>query len=604
MVRIGKLSMQMKLAILVLGFVCIPFLVSGMIWYEKSTQSIENNAIHYSRQIVEQINDNLDSYFVELGTITSPVLTSPLVNQFLNSKNADTYDMYLMKRRVENELFLSILSVRTDIINLSIVSDDGLIVSSYEDRGSLEAFSEYKGKRTTNRTFKNFNIEGVRKVNSSNVLTITRDLRDISKNKIRAMLIIDMNYKVIPRLLENVKLGNSDLIWAMDSENRIIYHPDEQLWGKYVNEAVPTYAGLQGEEKDGFYIDQSSGKKKLIIYDDLKSTGWVIVDELPLEELIGSLMNLRYLTLAIGIILVVLVLIAVGTFTLPLTRSLLLLQKLMRKAEDGNLDVRAPEHKGKEIGSLFGSFNNMVTEIKRLIEVVHMAELKNKEMEVKQMESSLLILQSQINPHFLYNTLEVVNSYAIEAGVRPISKMLTSIAKMFRYNVGNPQKTVTLLEEIEHIQTYLSVQIERYEALVVEWDVDEGEVMQVSTVRLILQPLVENAFQHGYEEHDRKPEYLKISGRFTGDRVYVISLIDRGNGMTEATLQRMNRLFTDVTLGQMVREHQFQEKNIGLWNVHSRLRLTFGEPYGIYIRESGPNGTHMDIILPGRKRHV
>jgi two-component system sensor histidine kinase YesM len=86
MVRIRKLSMHVKLAILVLGFVLIPFLVSGMIWYEKSTQSIENNAINYSRQIVEQINDNLDSYFVELGTITSPVLTSPLVNQFLNSK--------------------------------------------------------------------------------------------------------------------------------------------------------------------------------------------------------------------------------------------------------------------------------------------------------------------------------------------------------------------------------------------------------------------------------------------------------------------------------------------------------------------------------------
>jgi two-component system sensor histidine kinase YesM len=604
MVRIRKLSMHVKLAILVLGFVCIPFLVSGMIWYEKSTQSIENNAIHYSRQIVEQINDNLDSYFVELSTITSPVLTSPLVSQFLNSKNADTYDLYLMKRKIDNELFLNILSVRTDIINLSIVSDDGLIVSSYEDRGSLEAFSEYKGNRTTNRTFKNFNIEGVRKVNSTNVLTITRDLRDISKNKIRAMLIIDVNYKVIPRLLENVKLGNSDVIWAMDSENRIIYHQDEKLWGKYVNEAVPTYTGLQGEEKNGYYIDQSSGKKKLVIYDDLKSTGWVIVDELPLEELIGSLMNLRYLTLGIGLVLVVLVLAAVGTFTLSLTRSLLLLQKLMRKAEDCNLDVRAPVHNGKEIGSLFGSFNNMVSEIKRLIEVVHLAELKQKEMEIKQMESSLLIMQSQINPHFLYNTLEVVNSYAIEAGVRPISKMVTSIAKMFRYNVGNPQKTVTLLEEIEHMQTYLSIQKERYEGLKVEWDVDEGEAMQVSTVRLILQPLVENAFQHGYEDHDRKPEYLKISGCFTDDRAYVISLIDKGNGMTEETLNRLNRLFTEVTIQQMVREHQLQEKNLGMWNVHSRLRLTYGEPYGLYIRESGPNGTQMDITLPGRKRHV
>jgi two-component system sensor histidine kinase YesM len=603
MVRIGKLSMHVKLAILVLGFVCIPFLVSGMIWYENSTRIIENNAIHYSRQIVEQVNNNLDSYFVELGTITSPVLTSPLVNQFLNSKNTDTYDMYLMKRRVENELFLNILSVRTDIINLSIVSDDGLVVSSYEDRGSLEAFREYKGNRTTNPTFKNFNIEGVRKVNSSNVLTITRDLRDISKNKISAMLIIDVNYKVIPRMLENVKLGNSDLIWVMDAENRIIYHPNEQLWGKNVNEAVPAYAG-QGEEKDGFYIDQSSGKKKLVTFDDLKSTGWVIVDELPLEELIGSLMNLRYLTLAIGIILVVLVLFAVGTFTLPLTRSLLLLEKLMRKAENGNLNVRAPQKKGKEIGSLFSSFNNMVAEIKRLVDVVHTAELKNKEMEVKQMESSLLILQSQINPHFLYNTLEVVNSYAIEAGVRPISKMVTSIAKMFRYNVGNPQKTVTLLEEIEHIQTYLSVQTERFEALKVEWDINEAEVMQVSTVRLILQPLVENALQHGYEEYNRKPEYLKISGHFTDDRAYIISLIDKGNGMPEDTLNRLNRLFKEVTLKQMVQAHQFQEKNIGLWNVHSRLRLTFGEPYGIYIRESGPSGTQMDIILPGRKRHV
>jgi two-component system sensor histidine kinase YesM len=602
--------MHVKLAILVLGFVCIPFLVSGAIWYERSTRIIENNAIHYSRQIVEQVNDNLDSYFVELDTITSPVLTSPLVSQFLSMKDADSYDMYVMKRRIENELFLNILSVRTDIINISIVTDDGLVVSSFEDRGSLEAYRTYKGKRSENRTFKNFNIEGVRSMSSSKVLTITRDMLDLSKNQYRAMLIIDLNYKVIPGMLQNVKLGESDLIWVMDAEGKLIYHPDEQLLGKPAGEVMPTFSETVGDRKNGYFIDRDSGGgfrmsggKRLVIYDDLNTTGWMIVDELPVKELIGSLINLRYLTLMIGVVLIVLVIAAVGTFTFSLTRSLLLLQKLMRKAEAGNLDVRAPEHRGREIGSLYRSFNNMVAEIKRLIDVVHTAELKQKEMEIKQMESSLLIMQSQINPHFLYNTLEVVNSYAIEANVRPISKMVTSIAKMFRYNVGNPQKTVTLLEELQHIQTYLAIQKERYEGLVIEWDIDEAETMQVSTVRLIMQPLVENAFHHGYEDHGRKPGYLRITGGFNENR-YVLSVIDKGDGMPPETMDRLNRLFTEVSVAQMVRQTSLQEKNLGLWNVHSRLRLTFGERYGVYISESGPNGTQMDITLPGRKRHV
>lgn len=602
MVRIGKLSMHVKLLILVLCFVCIPFFIFGTFWYERSTRIIESNAIHYSRQIVDQINANLDSYFVELNTVTSPVLTSPLVIQFLGMKNSDPYDMYLIKRKIENELFLNILSVRTDIVNISVVSDNGLVVSSYEDRGSLAAYEAYKGKRAENGPFKNFTIAGIRKVNSSHVLTITRDLVDISKNKYKAMLIIDLNYNVISGMLENMKLGSSDLIWVMDSDKTLVYHPDEQLRGKTVSQAAADFKGLNAGG-NGYYIDNSSKEKKIVIYDDLKSTGWMLVDELPLKELIGSLMNLRMFTVGIGLLLIVLAVAAMGTFTISMTRSLLRLQKLMRKAENGNLDVQAPEHNNKEIGSLYRSFNNMVAEIKRLVEVVHTAELTRKEMEIKQMESSLMIMQSQINPHFLYNTLEVVNSYAIEAGIAPISKMVTAIAKMFRYNIGNLQKIVTLQDEVRHIRTYLAIQKERYEGLTIEWEVDEAEAASVSAVRLILQPIVENAFHHGYEEHRIKPEYLHIAGRFA-ERDYVVSVRDKGKGMPAETMARMNRLFKEITVEQMVREHSMPDRHIGLWNVHSRLRLTFGEPYGVYISESGQEGTLLEITLPGRNIHV
>src|SRR5690606_36905962 len=113
-------------------------------------------------------------------------------------------------------------------------------------------------------------------------------------------------------------------------------------------------------------------------------------------------------------------------------------------------------HPAVEISSLYRSYNSMVDEIRRLVEVVHRAELKEKELELRQMESRLMLMQSQINPHFLYNSLEVVNSYAIEAGVKEVSRMAVAIAKMFRYNMRDLKSQVPLSEEFEHLRTYLS----------------------------------------------------------------------------------------------------------------------------------------------------
>jgi two-component system sensor histidine kinase YesM len=156
------------------------------------------------------------------------------------------------------------------------------------------------------------------------------------------------------------------------------------------------------------------------------------------------------------------VLAALTVFSFRLTRSLSLLRRLMKSAENREWTVQAPEDRHDEIGGLYRSFNHMVNEIRRLIEVVHASKLKEKELQLKQQSAMMQAMQSQINPHFLYNTLEAINSHAIVEGVMPISKMATALADLFRYSVQSSSETVSLKEELDHVKTYMDIQKERF----------------------------------------------------------------------------------------------------------------------------------------------
>ncbi|SDO37715.1 Histidine kinase [Paenibacillus sp. yr247] len=586
-------TINQKMILFVFIFFGIPFLLLGFYWYNTSTQIIENYVIRFSQQMIQQMNDHLDSYFKELEKETSPFLTSPLVKNFLNTDPNDIYDQYLWNRRINNELFLNLVSGRTDVTNLSIVAKNGTAVSSNQDASSISAYKKYANQSIKG---KNFNIVGIRFLNSNPVLTITRNLIDPVTYKSVGMLIIDLNYRDLSKMIGQIKLGQSDQLWVTDSIGNIIYHPDQQSWGKPLADEFPDYPKLSGS---GFYIDSSHGEKKLVLYDSFASTGWQLTDRIPLKELNGDLSRLNQLTFFIGILLFILAVIVIFSFSLSLTYPITILRRLMKRAELGDLEVRAPAtHNHSEINGLYWSFNKMVSEIKRLLEVVQHAELKEKEMELKQMESKLLLLQSQINPHFMYNSLEVVNSYAIEAGIKPISKMVNAIAKLLRFNLGELKKPVSLAEEFEHLLTYLGIQKERYGNLTLDINVDDEVLRKVETVRLSLQPVVENAFKHGYEKHGLKSKYIGVSGRLEKN-AYVLTIKDAGKGMETQTKEMLNTLFKGMTNHQIVSESRFLHgQSIGLWNVHSRLRLTFGEPFGLNICESDANGTVMDIMLP------
>lgn len=593
----ARLSIHTKLVVLMVLFICIPLSVFGTLWYEKSTAAMEKSAVHYSTKMIEQINDRLDNYFSDLQNATFPLAVHPLIQSFLKVDAMDPYDEYILVQRISNEIFPSLLYGRPDLAGVSIVSANGTVATTFQKNAALEAYRLYRDYPFADNNFK---IMGIRWIDSTPVLSVARRFIDMSDYKTSGMLVIDLRYRAISNMLDNGTLSPTHFVWAVNAQEEIVYHPDADKWGKQASELLPAAIA---DGRNGHMIDSSSGTDKLLVYNHSPLSDWTLLLEVPMKELTRDFSGLRNATVVIGLLLIVLAVVIIGSFTVSITRSLLLLKKLLNRAEQGDLSVRAPDGKSGEIGSLNRSFNSMVAELKRLIEVVHIAELKEKQLTIRRMESMLLALQTQITPHFLYNALEAVNSRAIEAEADDVSQMIASIAGMFRYSTGDPHKIVTLQDELNHVFLYLNIQKERYPYLEPDIRIRESELSTVDAVRLTLQPIVENAYTRGYEEHRMKPGYVGIFGEYR-DGLYVLTVVDRGKGMPPDTMAAYNQMFTTMTIEEIAKENRSEGTSIGLWNVHTRLRLTFGEPYGLLIRRSGASGTTVEIRLPWRQEHV
>jgi two-component system sensor histidine kinase YesM len=285
----------------------------------------------------------------------------------------------------------------------------------------------------------------------------------------------------------------------------------------------------------------------------------------------------------------------VGGVGYRFTKSIILLKQLMTRAEMGDLTVMAPQGKQDEIGSLYRSFNSMVTEIGRLINVVHSAQLRERNMVIKQKEAVLSALQSQINPHFLNNTLEIINSYAIIDGNFKVSNMIVALGDLFRYSMDSPTSIVSLADEMNHLRSYLQIQQERFEHLQLDIQVAKDDAEGCMGVRLMLQPIVENSFKHGYDKHKLRPGTISIVGKEERDG-YALYIQDTGKGMEPSTLERINRILQSGEAGYSKEGDDPQP--IGMMNVHFRIRMIFGEPFGLWIVQSNLEGTTIRILLP------
>ncbi|HZG57039.1 cache domain-containing sensor histidine kinase [Paenibacillus sp.] len=594
--NLQQVSIKTKLIVLIVVFLCLPFLTLGILWYEISTESIEKNAIEYNRQMVSQVNDRLEAYFADLETTTYPYVVQPLIQDFIDLDNP----IDLAGRLDLLDSLPNLFFGRDDVFGFSIVSASDMIVKAVNGRASYGTaeYAEHRNIYLAESAMDGprYKILGIDEVSSNvgsqekvKVLRVVRKFTNPETYRSTGLLIMDLQLDRIAGIAETLSVGPQSYVWVIDSNGLVVYHPDKTKLGQPVEASYMN--DFERYAKEGVYFKTTDGQRELVVFRRSDRTGWTMVSEVPMRALIGDLIHLRNYTLWAGSALVFFVLVVLAMFSISLTRSLRHLQHLMQKAENGDLMVKAPSKRRDEIGGLNRSFNKMVAEIRRLIEVVHASRLREKEMEIKQREAMMRALQSQINPHFLYNTLEVINSYAILEGVMPISKMATSLADVFRYSIGNPNERVSLRDELTHMKSYFDILSERYPYLEVDDRTVPEDVAGVDAVRLVVQPIVENSFKHGYEKYKLRLGYIGFAGERSPD-YFILRIVDRGVGMTSEQAEAYNRYF------QQAEPIVEADGRIGLWNVHQRIRLAYGAPYGLYIESSGPEGTVIQVRLP------
>lgn len=398
----------------------------------------------------------------------------------------------------------------------------------------------------------------------------------------QGVLLLDINFSGIEQIFNNAGYGDSGYAYLVGEDGEMIYHPRQQLvYSDLFEEDSLAYVG----KEDGNYIGKVSGQDSVITVKTVGYTGWKIVRVAPVGIYSDDVLFIQLAGLIGVVCLAILIILVNQSVSSQIARPVEELQKSVEKLENGDLDAEIAIGGSYEIQRLGRTVQSMAQEMKKLMaDVVKEQESKHK--------SELDALQHQINPHFLYNTLSSI-VWMIEKGRAEESvNMIGALSRLFRISLSKGRTIIRVGDELEHAKSYLTIQKVRYKnKFTVTFDTDP-EVLELSTVKLIIQPLLENAIYHGMEFTDGDGE-ITVRSQIRDGQLY-IAVQDNGDGMPQDLCAKLLDPNAKVTQGKS----GSRGSGLGMRNVHERIRLAFGAEYGLSIRSKLGWGTVVEAHLP------
>ncbi|MDF2836520.1 MAG: sensor histidine kinase [Paenibacillus sp.] len=336
---------------------------------------------------------------------------------------------------------------------------------------------------------------------------------------------------------------------------------------------------------NGFFYSEDGSDHYLIVYQKLTGTDWMLLSKYPTETLMKPVKDFTNRTVVIGALILLVAMLLASFLSSRTMTPLKELSKGMKSIEVGNYAINLPVRSKDEIGYLSTSFNRMAKEINRLIMKVYETELVKKDAEIK-------ALQSQINPHFLYNTLGIIDSLSSMDGDGRVSAISRSLAKMFRYNISG-QAISTLEAEIAQIRLYLSIQKIRFDARLDYSIYLEPGLETVPIPKLLFQPLVENSILHGIGPCV-EGGVVRIEA-MAGDQGEIeVKVWNNGCPIDSEKQAWLSKL---LSAGLRSGEHNLEQSSIGLLNVQSRIQMVYGEGFGLDFTSSEERGTTFTVRI-------
>ena len=570
-------SMQMTISIsfTILSVCCMCLL--GVMLYQQFTRKAENLTVENSRQLLNQTTINLEDYLRNMRRISDAMYYTVIKNTDIGSESLE--DSMNLLYEANKDKLVSVACYTNDgkLTEASPIATEkpGVDVKSqkwFQDAaGELENF-HFSTPHVQN-LFDDPSYRYYWVVSLSRTVELTRN-----GNSMLGVLLVDMNYSSIEQLLEKANTDTSgEYVYLMAPDGEIIYHPKQNLihMGLYEENNTEAAGYEDTTVKENFH-----GEKRLVTVKTISYTGWKLISVVPMKSFSMGMTGMRNLVVLLVALTVLAVVILNQMVSARISKPLRRLNDSVKEWEAGNMNPDIYIGGSMEVEHLGKTLRSTVAQIRQLMDdiVVEQEEKRKSELDA---------LQSQINPHFLYNTLDSIVWMITGERYDDAVFMITQLASLFRISLSKGKTVIKIEDEVKNARNYMNIQKIRYKnSFEVEFQIEE-DILDGCIVKLVLQPLLENAIYYGMEFMDGEGE-IHVRG-YRKDKDVYLEVEDNGLGMPEEEAAEL--------LNGKERPHK-HGSGVGLVNVHSRLKLRFGEAYGLVIHSCPDEGMMVQIHIP------
>lgn len=553
-------------------------LVLGIAMYVGFSNSSRQEIVQSTQKLMEQTGENLEDYLVSMRQISDTAYYNVIKENDFSSED----------QNIQVKMNLLYESYRDNLRNIAVYNNYGSLkaaepVAVQKEDPNVTRQDWYKQAmdKMENVHFSTPHIQNLFDDGTFRyywVISLSRvvELTDKGVSQL-GVLLVDMDYSSISRMMKQINTSNNGQYYYLcDSNGQIIYHPRQIQLGKGIcNENSIVAAGY----KDGIYDDKFEGERRKVVVDTISYTGWKLIGVIPYAAFSHGTINTRYFIVLLMLLMAMMLVIINRVVSVRISSPILKLNESVKEYEAGE----KPEiyiGGSLEIRHLGYSIQRSYEQIEALMKKIVLEQNERR-------KSELAALQSQINPHFLYNTLESI-TWMVEGGRNDEAAfMISQLAKLFRISLSKGNTIIPVKDELQHAQSYMNIQKIRYKnKFSVIFNVDQ-EVYSYCTVKLILQPILENAIIYGVGGMDDDGE-IEVTGRLEDGNI-ILAVTDNGMGMSE---EEVRLVLTD---SDRIHKHG---SGVGLVNVNNRIRLLFGKDYGLIIESEPDEWTTISIRIP------
>lgn len=451
---------------------------------------------------------------------------------------------------------------------------------SNNDRFSFLEYRQHYQGNPNDIYWRNVHADEFNTQNRANRVVSVFKLVGKEHSESRGIILFNIRYDFFEKILSKSALSKNGYFVLVSNEGAMVFKPVE---AKYqLDEDIITHLQQTGQKQGKFEFQKNRGDNLVVIYDTLPTNQWKLAAVFPKNEILSKLDYIKFITLFVIIIVIIIAVLLANMLASYVAKPISALTDSMKMVQGENIDFISRKHPLNEVGILNQGVKDLVERVKVLLEQTKADEETKRQLE-------FAVIQTQIHPHFLYNTLYSIKGLCDMGMNEDASKMITALSNFFRISISRGEEIISVEEEIEHIRNYLFIQEMRYgDDFSYEINV-EPEVLTHNIVKLTLQPLVENAIYHGVKQI-RGSGWIKVNGYMSGDSM-CFEVRDNGMGMDSQRLAEVRRSLKNRGKGK-------GKLGLGVRSVYQRLQIHYGNNADLVIDSEKEAGTVVKVIIP------